>query len=138
MPRPTDTPHRWPNGESSESGSKREGLEDEGPNFEEEEEEAAPNGQQQQAVQVVDTNMDEPLGLGYRAAKRCSLEFTKLGAQGHDRDLRELYTRSRAVRDEIFSQRYWLRSLEQERSRKEQYGCMRQTLDDLERAMQES
>ncbi|GJR53504.1 hypothetical protein Tco_1404025 [Tanacetum coccineum] len=29
-----------------------------------------------------------------------------------DRDVRELYTRSRAVRDEIFSQRYRLRSLE--------------------------
>ncbi|GKE01364.1 hypothetical protein Tco_1389347, partial [Tanacetum coccineum] len=33
-----------------------------------------------------------------------------------DRDVRELYTRSRAVRDEIFSQRYRLRSLEQERA----------------------
>ncbi|GJZ27233.1 hypothetical protein Tco_0571486 [Tanacetum coccineum] len=34
-----------------------------------------------------------------------------------DRDVRELYTRSGAVRDEIFSQRYWLRSLEQEQER---------------------
>ncbi|GKC54388.1 hypothetical protein Tco_1077133 [Tanacetum coccineum] len=34
-----------------------------------------------------------------------------------DRDVRELYTRSGAVRDEIFSQRYWLRSLEQEHDR---------------------
>ncbi|GJV85805.1 hypothetical protein Tco_1525703 [Tanacetum coccineum] len=34
--------------------------------------------------------------------------------EGYDRDLRELYTRSREVRDEIFSQRYRLRSLEQE------------------------
>ncbi|GKC16445.1 hypothetical protein Tco_1013227 [Tanacetum coccineum] len=40
-------------------------------------------------------------------------EFLK----GYDRDLRELYTRSRAVRDEIFSQCYRLRSLEQEQER---------------------
>ncbi|GJZ51170.1 hypothetical protein Tco_0605685 [Tanacetum coccineum] len=31
-----------------------------------------------------------------------------------DRDVRELYTRSGAVKDEIFSQRYRLRSLERE------------------------
>ncbi|GKF74173.1 hypothetical protein Tco_0220505, partial [Tanacetum coccineum] len=37
--------------------------------------------------------------------------------EGYDRDLRELYTRSRDVRDEIFSQRYRLRSLEQEQER---------------------
>ncbi|GKE31043.1 hypothetical protein Tco_1450365 [Tanacetum coccineum] len=34
-----------------------------------------------------------------------------------NRDVRELYTRSRAVTDEIFSQRYQLRSLEQEQER---------------------
>nr|GEV02290.1 hypothetical protein [Tanacetum cinerariifolium] len=34
-----------------------------------------------------------------------------------DRDMRELYTRSRAVRDEIFSQRYQFRSLEHEQER---------------------
>ncbi|GKF25167.1 hypothetical protein Tco_0081061, partial [Tanacetum coccineum] len=34
-----------------------------------------------------------------------------------DRDVGELYTRSGAVRDEIFSQRYRLRSLEQEQER---------------------
>ncbi|GKE62555.1 hypothetical protein Tco_1512922 [Tanacetum coccineum] len=34
-----------------------------------------------------------------------------------DRDVRELYTRSGAVRDEIFSQRYRLRSLEREQER---------------------
>nr|GFA00899.1 hypothetical protein [Tanacetum cinerariifolium] len=33
--------------------------------------------------------------------------------EGYDRDFRELYTRSREVRDEIFSQHYRLRSLEQ-------------------------
>ncbi|GJV16470.1 hypothetical protein Tco_1361793 [Tanacetum coccineum] len=37
--------------------------------------------------------------------------------EGYDRDLRELYTRSGAVRDEIFSQRYRLRSLEREQER---------------------
>ncbi|GJS78406.1 hypothetical protein Tco_0728287 [Tanacetum coccineum] len=37
--------------------------------------------------------------------------------EGYDRDLKELYTRSRAARDEIFSQRYRLRSLEQEQER---------------------
>ncbi|GJX22732.1 hypothetical protein Tco_0227177 [Tanacetum coccineum] len=34
-----------------------------------------------------------------------------------DRDVRELYTRSGAVRDDIFSQRYQLRSIEQEQER---------------------
>nr|GEW59642.1 retrovirus-related Pol polyprotein from transposon TNT 1-94 [Tanacetum cinerariifolium] len=34
-----------------------------------------------------------------------------------DRDVRELYTRSRAVRDEIFSQRYRFKSLEHEQER---------------------
>ncbi|GKG62596.1 hypothetical protein Tco_0634369, partial [Tanacetum coccineum] len=77
------------------------------------EEETAPKGQQQQAVRVVDTTMEEPLGLGYRAARHRALELTELGAQveflggliyehahrldalplalfeGHDRDLRE-------------------------------------------------
>ncbi|GKC80559.1 hypothetical protein Tco_1131333, partial [Tanacetum coccineum] len=37
--------------------------------------------------------------------------------EGYDRDIRELYTGSREVRDEIFSQRYRLRSLEQEQER---------------------
>ncbi|GJX88439.1 hypothetical protein Tco_0340453 [Tanacetum coccineum] len=37
--------------------------------------------------------------------------------EGYDRDLRELYTRSREVRDEIFSQCYRLRILEQEQER---------------------
>ncbi|GJX05094.1 hypothetical protein Tco_0191010 [Tanacetum coccineum] len=35
----------------------------------------------------------------------------------YERDFRELYTRSRAIRDEIFSQRYRLRSLEREQER---------------------
>nr|GEU56731.1 hypothetical protein [Tanacetum cinerariifolium] len=37
--------------------------------------------------------------------------------KGYDRDLRELYTSSREVRDEIYSQHYRLRSLKQERER---------------------
>ncbi|GKB04860.1 hypothetical protein Tco_0833055, partial [Tanacetum coccineum] len=37
--------------------------------------------------------------------------------EGYDRDLRELYTRSGVVRDEIFSQRYRFRSLEREQER---------------------
>nr|GEV49292.1 retrovirus-related Pol polyprotein from transposon TNT 1-94 [Tanacetum cinerariifolium] len=37
--------------------------------------------------------------------------------KGYDRDLRELYTRSGAVRDEIFSYRYMFRSLEREQER---------------------
>ncbi|GKD79688.1 hypothetical protein Tco_1342309 [Tanacetum coccineum] len=35
----------------------------------------------------------------------------------YDRDIWELFTRSRAVRDEIFSQRYQFRSLEHEQER---------------------
>ncbi|GJX40138.1 hypothetical protein Tco_0255128 [Tanacetum coccineum] len=146
--------------ECSDSDTEREGLEDEGPGSEEEED-AAPKGQQQ-AVPVVDTAADEPLGLGYGVWRRLSPlspavptlvaspattpatiialdkdEFLEVEAQlelhgsilydhtqcldtlppalfeGYDRDLRELYSRSRAVRDEIFSQRYRLRSLEQ-------------------------
>ncbi|GKD74738.1 hypothetical protein Tco_1333020, partial [Tanacetum coccineum] len=191
------------------------GLEDEGPGMEEEE--ATPEGQQH-AVLVVDTSANEPLGLGYGAARRRALESTEeiepstyevgqssrsmpeqegaervsalrqptlvtwvdpedgrvytdiptnvllaapvqtspspkwsLGSllvspsslvvsspiaslvatpaatissldalppalfEDHDRDLRELYTRSWAVRDEIFSQRY--RFLEREQKR---------------------
>nr|GFA76524.1 hypothetical protein [Tanacetum cinerariifolium] len=37
--------------------------------------------------------------------------------EGYDKDLRELYTRSGAVRDEIFLQRYRFRSLEREQER---------------------
>nr|GEW41821.1 hypothetical protein [Tanacetum cinerariifolium] len=69
--------------ESLDSNAEGEGLEDEGlglddeghdlkdecPGSEEEEEEAAPEGQQQ-AVLVVDTDVDEPLGLGYRELRR--------------------------------------------------------------------
>ncbi|GJZ19870.1 hypothetical protein Tco_0556460 [Tanacetum coccineum] len=135
--------------ESSDSNTEREGSEDEGLVLEEEKEEAAPEGQQQ-AVSVVDTATDEPLGLGYGALRRRELALgkglvpispssptvptsvaspadssliaspatveaesflTELGAQV------ELHGGSREVRDEIFSQRYRLKSLEQEQER---------------------
>ncbi|GKE64317.1 hypothetical protein Tco_1518478 [Tanacetum coccineum] len=62
-------------GESLESDSEREGLEDEGLDLEdeEEEEEAEPEWQPQQAVQVVDAAIDEPLGLGYEALRHHEL-----------------------------------------------------------------
>ncbi|GKC44034.1 hypothetical protein Tco_1061756 [Tanacetum coccineum] len=50
------------------------GSEDEGPGSEEEEEEVALEGQQQ-AVPVMDTTTDEPLGLGYRALRRRELSL---------------------------------------------------------------
>nr|GEZ71894.1 hypothetical protein [Tanacetum cinerariifolium] len=207
--------------ESSYLDIEREGSKDEGPGSEdesfdpEEEEEAVPEGQQQ-AVSIVDTAANDPLGIGYGALRRCELalreglvpstfeigqssrsmlgqqrveetpihrsrvratwvdpmdgifyidilvdvppdpspvttleatiaigedEFLEVGAQlelyevilhghtqcldalphtlfeGYDRDLRELYTRLRDVRDTIFSQRYRLRSLEREQTR---------------------
>ncbi|GKF07203.1 hypothetical protein Tco_0041427 [Tanacetum coccineum] len=43
--------------------------------------------------------------------------LTELGAQRYDRVIGELFTRSRAVRDEIFSQRYQFMSLEYEHER---------------------
>nr|GEW07651.1 hypothetical protein [Tanacetum cinerariifolium] len=201
------------------SEDKGHGLEDEGPGSEDEEEEAVPEGQHQ-AVSVVDTVMDEPLGLGYGALRHHELALREVlvpstfeigqssrsmskqemveetptprpqvratwvdhvdgvvytnipvdvppdrvpvqtpplpewssGSlpvspsslaiptsvaslvttpaatiavdalpptlfEGYDRDLRELYTRSRDVKDEIFSQCYRLRSLEQEQDR---------------------
>ncbi|GJR18030.1 RNA-directed DNA polymerase, eukaryota [Tanacetum coccineum] len=202
--------------ESSDSDAEGEGSEDEGPGSDKEEDEAAAEGHQQ-AVPVVDTPMDNPLGLGYGALRCHELalgegsmpsmfeldpeddrvytdiptyvppvalvqtppspewspgslsvspsslvvplpiaspvttpaatisidedQFLEVGAQlelhegilhdhtqrldalpptlfkGYDRDLRELYTRSGAVRDEIFSQRYRFRSLEREQER---------------------
>nr|GEX90764.1 hypothetical protein [Tanacetum cinerariifolium] len=119
------------------------GSEDDGLGLEDEEE-ATPEGQQQ-AVQVVDTGVSEPLGLGYGAARRLALESIKEIAsstyevvrasrehiQDHtqrldvlpptlvvdiDRDVIELYTRLGVARDKIFSQRYRFRSLEQERT----------------------
>ncbi|GJY79473.1 hypothetical protein Tco_0485274 [Tanacetum coccineum] len=56
--------------ESSDSDTKKEGSKDERPGSEDEDEdEAAPEGQQQ-AVPIVDTTVDEPLGLGYGALRR--------------------------------------------------------------------
>nr|GEY30159.1 hypothetical protein [Tanacetum cinerariifolium] len=59
--------------ESSDLDTEVEGSEDEGPGSkEEEEEEATPEGQQQ-AILIVDTIMDEPLGLEYRELRRREL-----------------------------------------------------------------
>ncbi|GJR75891.1 hypothetical protein Tco_0088256 [Tanacetum coccineum] len=44
-------------------------------------EEVAPEEKQQQAVQIMDTTMDEPLGLGYEVVRRRTLELTGLKAQ---------------------------------------------------------
>ncbi|GKE15831.1 hypothetical protein Tco_1423408, partial [Tanacetum coccineum] len=52
--------------------------------------------------------------------------------EGYDQDLRELYTRSGAVRDEIFSQRYMFWSLEQEQERamRESHDLRRQIAEE--------
>nr|GEU86276.1 hypothetical protein [Tanacetum cinerariifolium] len=100
-------------------------------------------------VPVVDTTIDEPLGLGYEALRHRELELGESSVpispsspvvpspiaspvttpaatisvdedqflEGYDKDLRELYTRSAVVRDEIFLQRYSFRSLEREHER---------------------
>ncbi|GKE96867.1 hypothetical protein Tco_1581722, partial [Tanacetum coccineum] len=60
--------------EDKSQDNESQGLEDEGPGMEEEE--AAPEGQQQ-AVSIVDTAANEPLGLGYGAARSCALESTE-------------------------------------------------------------
>ncbi|GKC34731.1 hypothetical protein Tco_1047115, partial [Tanacetum coccineum] len=96
--------------ESSDSDTKSEGLEDEGPGSEEE---ASVSEQQR----VEETPALRPL---VRATWVDPVDDIRLDAlppalfEGYYRDLRELYTRSRAVKDEIFSLRYRLRSLEQE------------------------
>ncbi|GKD67888.1 hypothetical protein Tco_1321978, partial [Tanacetum coccineum] len=65
-----DTEDESSNSDTKGEGSEDEGpgSEDEGPGSEEEKEKAAPEGQQQ-AVPVVDTAADEPLGLGYRVLR---------------------------------------------------------------------
>ncbi|GJX23652.1 hypothetical protein Tco_0228097 [Tanacetum coccineum] len=84
-------------------------LKDEGPDFEEDEEEATLERKQQQAVQAVEFQE----GLIQDHILRLDTLSPAL-PEGYDRDPRELYTRPRAVRDEIFLQQYRLRSLEQE------------------------
>ncbi|GJU45591.1 hypothetical protein Tco_1202857 [Tanacetum coccineum] len=197
----SDTEREGLEGEGHSSEGEGHSSEDEGPGLEDEglgtkEEEVAPEGQQQ-AVSVVDTATDEPLGLGYGALRRRELALgegsvpitfeigqssrsvpehegaerisafrqptlvtwaplspewssgslpvspsppivpspiaslvTTLAAtishldvlpptlfEVYDRNLKELYTRSGAVRDEIFSQRYRFRNLEREQER---------------------
>nr|GEX41146.1 hypothetical protein [Tanacetum cinerariifolium] len=106
----------------------RERSENEGLGLEGSEEEVVPEGQYQ-AAPAVDTAVGEPLGLGYEAGAVRALWEHTLGSHSAfgrtattlfayiDRDVRELYTRSGAVRDEIFSQRYKFRSLEREQER---------------------
>ncbi|GKA93016.1 hypothetical protein Tco_0815002 [Tanacetum coccineum] len=57
--------------ESLDSDTEGEGSKDEGPSTEGEEEDVVPEGQQQ-AVLIVDTTVDEPLGLGYEVLRRLS------------------------------------------------------------------
>ncbi|GKA97771.1 hypothetical protein Tco_0825665, partial [Tanacetum coccineum] len=59
--------------EGASSGSEE--SKDEGPGSKGEED--ASEEEQQQAVKVEDTTADKPLGLGYRAARRCALELAK-------------------------------------------------------------
>nr|GEY35076.1 hypothetical protein [Tanacetum cinerariifolium] len=117
------------------------GLNDEGHRVESdglglrEEDEAVHEGQQQAAV-VVGITMSSHLGLGYRELRHRELALgedhvysTFEVGQGSgsapesersdriDRDVRELYTRSGAVKDEIFSQRYQFKCLEHKQER---------------------
>nr|GEV12594.1 hypothetical protein [Tanacetum cinerariifolium] len=87
-------------GESSKSDSEREGLEDEGPDFKEDEE-VAPEGQQQQEVQVMDTTMNKPIGLGCKAARRRALELTEVMI-----NILESYTLGRGKLDMRFLQSF--------------------------------
>ncbi|GKG10831.1 hypothetical protein Tco_0342231, partial [Tanacetum coccineum] len=50
--------------------------------------------------------------------------------EGYDRDLRELYTRSGVVRDEIFLQRYRSLEREQERATRENHDLRRQIAEE--------
>ncbi|GKE55924.1 hypothetical protein Tco_1495109, partial [Tanacetum coccineum] len=98
-----------------------------------EEEEVVPGGQKQ-ATLIVGTAMSAPLGLGYGALRRHELALeegdvysTFEVGQGSESALEsrrpervyigELFTRSGAVREEIFSQRCRFRSLEYEQER---------------------
>ncbi|GKC66991.1 hypothetical protein Tco_1099589, partial [Tanacetum coccineum] len=92
--------------------------------------EAVPEGQQR-AAPIVETAMGEPLGLGYGgietlgdsaeggpdAQRTQGRELLPALFERYDRDIGELFTWPGVVRDEIFSQRYRLRSLEYEQER---------------------
>ncbi|GJW88074.1 hypothetical protein Tco_0163414 [Tanacetum coccineum] len=99
------------------SGMQRNGnngvLQDEGPDFKGEKEEAAPEGQQQ-AVQVVDTTIDGPLGLGYGAARCHALESTK---ENTSTTFRTGY--NTAMQHVLWELRDRVTALEQEMSRRE-------------------
>ncbi|GKC98803.1 hypothetical protein Tco_1169078, partial [Tanacetum coccineum] len=70
-----DTETEGDESEAKGTGSESEESEGEGPDSEGEE--AAYEDQQQQAIPVEDTAADEPLGLGYRAARRRALELAE-------------------------------------------------------------
>nr|GEY95086.1 hypothetical protein [Tanacetum cinerariifolium] len=106
------------------------GLDDEGPDMKEEEE-ATPEGQQhRQTQQLCRRSLGNPEPIPRRSVvwELSTKEITPSTYErldtlpptlfkGYDRDLRELYTRSGAVRDEIFLQRYRFSSLEREQER---------------------
>ncbi|GJW47408.1 hypothetical protein Tco_0079054 [Tanacetum coccineum] len=81
--------------EAKGTGSESEDSNDEGPISESEE--AAPKGQQQQAVPVEDTSADEPLGLGYGAARCWALEL----AEDTTRNTFKVGQSSRSVPDQL-------------------------------------
>nr|GEW80419.1 hypothetical protein [Tanacetum cinerariifolium] len=70
-----DTKTEGEESEAKGTDSESEELEDDGPDSRSEE--AASEDQQQQAVSVEDTATDEPLGLGYEAVRRHSLELAE-------------------------------------------------------------
>ncbi|GKA87846.1 hypothetical protein Tco_0809610 [Tanacetum coccineum] len=70
-----DTKTKGNESEAEGTGSESEESEDEGPDSKGEE--AASEDQQLQVVSVEDTAADEPMGLGYRAAKRRVLELAE-------------------------------------------------------------
>ncbi|GJS04614.1 hypothetical protein Tco_0321122 [Tanacetum coccineum] len=70
-----DTKTKGDESEAKGTDLESEESEDEGPSSGSKE--AASENQQQQATPVEDIAADEPLGLGYRAARRCALEFAE-------------------------------------------------------------
>nr|GEV88235.1 hypothetical protein [Tanacetum cinerariifolium] len=129
--------------ESSDSDTEGEGLEDEGPGSNDEgpgsEDKSLGSEEEKAAPEVVPTQVASPVTTPTTTIAVGKDELLEVGAQlelhesilhdhtqrldalplalfeGYDMDFRESYTRSWAVRDEIFSQRYRLKSLEQER-----------------------
>ncbi|GJS90632.1 hypothetical protein Tco_0773268 [Tanacetum coccineum] len=70
----SDTETEGDESEADGADSESEESKDEGPDLEREE---TASGDQQQAVPVEDTAVDEPLGMGYGASRRCALELAE-------------------------------------------------------------